>query len=171
MQVLFSIFIVYVLSQIVTFYTFEAICSMLYIFLTFLLSLMAAAKMRDLAQQKGHNVNFLHVLAWCFWFPIFGYLYVIALPDLILQKQNEEIINRLQSDNITANYVQQRKDMKKIYPSNSSQQSKDYDLSQISEMSKSDNDDIKHWICKRCGERNSYDKNGYECGNCGDTYK
>lgn len=169
MQVLVSIFIVYLISQILTFFpTYLAICSILYIFLTFLLSFMAAAKMRDLAQLKGHDSIKLHVFAWCFWFPIFGYLYVIALPDLKLHEQNDEIMNRLQGNNITSNYVQQRCDMKEKYSSSSSQQSRGYDLSQISQISKSnldsDNDDVKYWICKRCGERNSYEQS--ECENC-----
>lgn len=93
MQVLASILIVYLLSQIVTFYTFEAMCSILYVGLTLVLSLMAAAKMKKLVDDKGYNSRELHVFAWCFWFPLFGYLYAIALPDLTLQKQNKEIID------------------------------------------------------------------------------
>lgn len=166
MQILVSIFIVYLISQILTFFpAYLAICSMLYIFLTFLLSFMAASKMRDLAQLKGHDSIKLHVFAWCFWFPVFGYLYVIALPDLKVHEQNDEIINRLKSNNVTSNYVQQRSDMKKTCSSNNSQQSKGYDLSQISSMSISDNDDVKYWVCERCGERNSYEQN--ECETCG----
>ena len=53
-----------------------------------------AAKM-SVVSQKGHNPDVLHIMAWCFWVPIFGYLYVIALPDLRLREQNKEIIDKL----------------------------------------------------------------------------
>ena len=56
-----------------------------------------AAKMRVVVSQKGYDPDILHIFAWCFWLPIFGYLYVIALPDLRLQAQNNEIISKLGS--------------------------------------------------------------------------
>lgn len=53
-----------------------------------------AAKM-SVVSQKGYNPDVLHIMAWCLWVPIFGYLYVIALPDLRLREQNKEIIDKL----------------------------------------------------------------------------
>ncbi|MBD5082253.1 MAG: hypothetical protein HDT44_10905 [Ruminococcaceae bacterium] len=54
-----------------------------------------AAKMSVVVSQKGYNPDVLHIMAWCLWVPIFGYLYVIALPDLRLREQNKEIIDKL----------------------------------------------------------------------------
>ena len=45
------------------------------------------------AAEKGYVND--HIFARCFWLWIFGYLYVIALPDKRLQEQNEEIISLL----------------------------------------------------------------------------
>lgn len=40
--------------------------------------------MRNAAIEKGYGDD-IHAWAICFWLSIFGYLYVIALPDKILQ--------------------------------------------------------------------------------------
>lgn len=45
------------------------------------------------AAEKGYTDD--HIFERCFWLWIFGYLYVIALPDRRVQKQNEEIISLL----------------------------------------------------------------------------
>lgn len=46
------------------------------------------------AAEKGYTND--HVFARCFWLCIFGYLYVIALPDRKVQVQNEKIISLLE---------------------------------------------------------------------------
>lgn len=73
--------------------------------LMLVLTFFAAGKMKKLVDDKGYNSRELHVFAWCFWFPIFGYLYAIALPDLTLQKQNKEIID-LMKDQSTQQRLQ-----------------------------------------------------------------
>lgn len=54
-----------------------------------------AFKMVDVAQDKGYDNCTGRIFALCLLFNIVGYLYVIALPDLKLQKQNEKIIELL----------------------------------------------------------------------------
>ena len=63
-----------------------------------LLSACMAMNMKKAVDRKGYDAKALHIFAWCFWFPLFGYLYAIALPDLRVQKQNEEIIRLLNSN-------------------------------------------------------------------------
>ena len=46
------------------------------------------------AAEKGYTDDL--IWAKCFWLGIFGYLYVIDLPDKRLQKQNEEVISLLE---------------------------------------------------------------------------
>lgn len=46
------------------------------------------------AEMKGHGPE-AHVFAMVFWLGLLGCLYVIALPDLNLRKQNEEVLARL----------------------------------------------------------------------------
>lgn len=70
----------------------------IYWVLMLVLTFLAAGKMKKLVDDKGYNSRELHVFAWCFWFPIFGYLYAIALPDLNLHKQNEEITACVKND-------------------------------------------------------------------------
>lgn len=40
------------------------------------------SKMCEVAELKGYNAKEKHIFAICFWFGIFGFLYVLALPDL-----------------------------------------------------------------------------------------
>jgi hypothetical protein len=47
--------------------------------------------MRNAAIEKGYGDD-IHAWAVCFWLGIFGYLYIIALPDKIQQSQNQQII-------------------------------------------------------------------------------
>lgn len=110
------------------------------------LNFFAAKKLCEVAELKGHDAKNLHIFAWCFWFPIFGYLYVISLPDLKIRELLQDRVNYSQSQ----------------------QQNNSYDLSKISEMSKSSNDNIESWVCKKCGERNP--KTRMTCQKC-DTYK
>lgn len=53
-----------------------------------------AALMRNTAIDKGYGDD-NHIWAICFWLGLFGYLYVIALPDKIRQSQNQQIIELL----------------------------------------------------------------------------
>ena len=88
--------------------SFFAILMTFFIFycpIILVLLILAAKKMKNLVEDKGYNSRELHVFAWCFWFPIFGYLYAIALPDLTLQKQNKEIID-LMKDQSTQQRLQ-----------------------------------------------------------------
>lgn len=69
----------------------------LFIMLLLGVNYLSANKMTSVAFEKGYDVrdvHSLHVFAWCFWLPLVGYLYVIALPDLRLRSQNAEIITQ-----------------------------------------------------------------------------
>lgn len=59
-----------------------------------LLNAIGASLMRNIAIEKGYGDN-CHVWAACFWLGIFGYLYVIAMPDKIQQEQNQQILELL----------------------------------------------------------------------------
>lgn len=50
--------------------------------------------MRKVAVRKGYG-NDVHAWAMCFWLGIIGGIYVIALPDLIQQNQNQQTIEIL----------------------------------------------------------------------------
>ena len=114
------------------------------------LLLMAAGKMSEIAENKGWDSASLHVFAWCFFLPIFGYLYVIALPD-------------------RAEFEEVEEDVPPKRPAPEPQpKSKGYNLSEISSMSKVGNEDVRYWVCRKCKEKNpDYLK---ECQNCG-THK
>ncbi len=45
-----------------------------------------ASKMCEVASLKGYDPAKKHIFAICFWLGIFGYFYVLALPDLKLRK-------------------------------------------------------------------------------------
>lgn len=45
-----------------------------------------ASKMCEVASFKGYEPAKKHIFAICFWLGIFGYFYVLALPDLKLRK-------------------------------------------------------------------------------------
>ena len=45
-----------------------------------------ASKMCEVASSKGYEPAKKHIFAICFWLGIFGYFYVLALPDLKLRK-------------------------------------------------------------------------------------
>jgi hypothetical protein len=53
-----------------------------------------ASLMRNIAIEKGYGDN-CHAWAACFWLGIFGYLYVVAMPDKIQQSQNQQILEAL----------------------------------------------------------------------------
>lgn len=59
------------------------------------LDYLAANKMCGLVEFKGHDPRELHIFAWCFLLPLFGYLYVIALPNV---KQYDEMIEGIKKE-------------------------------------------------------------------------
>lgn len=61
------------------------------------LNAVGAFFMRNAAIEKGYGDD-IHAWAVCFWLGIFGYLYVIALPDKILQSQNQQIIDLMRGE-------------------------------------------------------------------------
>lgn len=73
-----------------------------------------ASKMSKAAEQKGHSERtFFHL---CFWLGIYGYLVVLALPDLKLRSQNDQMI-MLQTKlvNSITTLSQKEKDEKKTF--------------------------------------------------------
>ncbi len=76
---------------------FEAVGVMGFIILLITIAVFfwIALKMVDAAKDKGYDYCTGRIFALCFLFNIVGYLYVIALPDLNIQRQNEKIIELL----------------------------------------------------------------------------
>lgn len=101
------------------------------------LLLMAAAKMRDIAEAKGWDAASLHVFAWCFFFPIFGYLYVIALPDLNSRQKNSK--------------SNKKNNRKKISYQEDEYQEDEYQQCEVQQG------EPEYWVCIKCGEMNSSD--------------
>ena len=60
----------------------------------FVICAIFASKMQSVAALKGYGID-AHAWAMCFWLGILGGIYVIALPDLIQQKQNQKLIELL----------------------------------------------------------------------------
>ena len=56
-----------------------------------------ATLMKQVSINKGYGAE-THIWAICFWLGIIGYLYVIALPDKIMQSQNQKIIKLLEEE-------------------------------------------------------------------------
>lgn len=52
-----------------------------------------ALRMQDVVEKKGYTD--VRVVALCFWLGLFGYLYVIALPDLEEHKLLKQIVVEL----------------------------------------------------------------------------
>lgn len=55
-------------------------------------------KIASTVEKKGYTLQETHAWAMCFWLGMFGYIYVIALPDRTVQRQNEEIISLLRAN-------------------------------------------------------------------------
>ena len=72
-----------------------------------LVQVFGAIMMAEAASKKGYGDE-EHVFLKCFFLGIYGYLYVIALPDKTLQKQSEEI-NKKISD--TGNHPEELPDL------------------------------------------------------------
>ncbi len=64
-----------------------------------MINLIIAGIMASTAQRKGYGDE-VHAFAACFFLGIFGALYVIALPDKVVQEQNRKIIMLLQDKDI-----------------------------------------------------------------------
>ncbi len=62
----------------------------------FFATIICAGLMASTAKIKGYDEEEMHLWAWCFWLGIFGYMYVLSLPDKILQSQNQQIIEQNQ---------------------------------------------------------------------------
>ena len=56
----------------------------------FVANLVLAYKMSEVAAMKGYGDE-VHAWAWCIWLGIFGYIYVLSLPDKVSQEQNQGI--------------------------------------------------------------------------------
>lgn len=72
----------------------EILIILLLLFLGIVERTLFAHFMRKTAAMKGHGDN-SHAWAMCFWLGFIGGIYVIALPDLIQQNQNQQIIELL----------------------------------------------------------------------------
>lgn len=57
-----------------------------------------ADKMADVAKIKGYGKE-VHAWEWCFFLGIFGYIYILSLPDKGIRKQNQQIIELLEKQN------------------------------------------------------------------------
>ncbi len=70
-----------------------------------ILAYIVAKRMAFAAECKGYQPEQSHAFAMCFWLGTLGCLYVIALPDLIAQKQNEQIERFLRTTNKLLNDI------------------------------------------------------------------
>lgn len=57
--------------------------------------------MKEVAYAKGYDDN-AHAWAMSFWLGLPGWLYVVALPDLIQRKNQEELMKLLSNSNISS---------------------------------------------------------------------
>ena len=73
---------------------FESAAFWLIVIVFLLIQIFGAMMMTDAAKKKGYGDE-EHVFLKCFLLGIYGYLYVLALPDKTLQKQSEEINKKI----------------------------------------------------------------------------
>ncbi len=66
------------------------------------ISAFVAGKMNEIAHNKGYDDS-IHAWAMCFWLGWIGYIYVLALPDLIARQNQQDILSALSSGNSQAN--------------------------------------------------------------------
>lgn len=66
----------------------------------FIISAIISSLMAESAAMKGYDPDEMHIFAICFFLGIFGCLYVLSLPDKIVQQQNKEIIELLKAQQI-----------------------------------------------------------------------
>ncbi|MBQ8247524.1 MAG: hypothetical protein IJZ42_10360 [Lachnospiraceae bacterium] len=57
--------------------------------------------MKQVAYAKGYDDN-AHAWAISFWLGLPGWIYVVALPDLIQRKNQEELIKLLSNGNVNS---------------------------------------------------------------------
>lgn len=62
-----------------------------------IINYVGAVLMGKAAEEKGYPD--IHAVAWCFWFGIFGYFYILSLPDKKLQNKMDTIIDLLEKQN------------------------------------------------------------------------
>ena len=62
----------------------------------FAIQYVIARKFEKIAEEKGYDSD-IHSFAMCFWLGFVGYLYVIALPNLVQKKNQEKLISLLES--------------------------------------------------------------------------
>ncbi|MFR2064033.1 hypothetical protein [Hominenteromicrobium sp.] len=74
---------------------FWYIALLIIIYLT--INFIIAKMMENAASLKGYGTN-SHAFIMCFLFGLLGCLYVVALPDLVQQNQNKQIIDLLKED-------------------------------------------------------------------------
>ena len=92
------------------------VLAILILLFVFVLLLFMPAKMCEVAKLKGYDPKSYHIFALCFWFSIFGYLYVIGLPDLKLRKILNQTLNNKQitPENNKENTEQKKREENKI---------------------------------------------------------
>ncbi len=80
---------------------FESLSSYFWLgaFIGLIISLFGASLMEKAAREKGYTD--IHAFALCFWLGIFGYMYIIALPDRYLEKQVEELTDVIKENGIS----------------------------------------------------------------------
>ena len=64
------------------------------IMIALIIDVIMAKLMENVAIMKGYGKS-RHIFAICFFLTILGYLYVLALPDKVIQSQNQQIIEIL----------------------------------------------------------------------------
>ena len=66
-----------------------------------------ANHMRDIAYAKGYDDRW-HPWAWSFWLGVLGFIYVLALPDLVARKNQETMISLLSGGKVPAAQPQEQ---------------------------------------------------------------
>lgn len=67
----------------------------IFILVLIVMGVIMSGIMTNAATEKGYVNSEMKIFTICFFFGIFGYLYVVALPDKTVQEQNKEIIELL----------------------------------------------------------------------------
>ena len=80
--------------------------------LILILWIFAASKMCDAAELKGYNSKSEHIFAICFCFGIIGCLYVVALPDLHLQKLLKDFLDDNKHESVERAEKKEKKEIK-----------------------------------------------------------
>lgn len=73
---------------------FESALFWLIVIALLLIQIFGAMMMTEAARKKGYGDE-EHIFLKCFLLGIYGYLYVLALPDKTLQERSEEINKKL----------------------------------------------------------------------------